>query len=473
MVLTELYGPLKRMSVTTTARDLKLPFDYQYDNAKPLDVVKPLTMFGDRVGSVSPKSSLQDYAQWLTAPSNPQFTKVIVNRLWKEVFGIGIIEPVDDITDYTKPSNPELLAYLEDLFRELDFDIKAFLRILHNTQASQRVASQRDLKPGEPYHFEGPLLRRMTAEQVWDSIVSLSVPHADGFKPRLKSQLSDIERLRLISKSLEGRTLEEFQATLNVLAPLMLELQGKETQFRRQLQSASKKRDRARIGSLRSEMKEYRVQVIRKIRNIGYVHLRGEIEISHLLKPFGLKESDFADSETNPSAGAFYTRRATKLAAVALGKAPANLDPQAARAWYATQKAEFKEYDQLIRGMARASELTSPAPRGHFLRDFGQSDREVIENANDNASIPQALNLLNGSAATVIANRYSPTGHRIHAERDVSAKIRTIFRAVLTRDPTDAELRLLQTKMTSLNNRNREEQIVWTLLNTQQFLFIQ
>jgi hypothetical protein len=39
----------------------------------------------------------------------------------------------------------------------------------------------------------------------------------------------------------------------------------------------------------------------------------------------------------------------------------------------------------------RAAELDSPAPRGHYLREFGQSDRDLIDNANYDASMPQAL----------------------------------------------------------------------------------
>ena len=44
---------------------------------------------------------------------------------------------------------------------------------------------------------------------------------------------------------------------------------------------------------------------------------------------------------------------------------------------------------------SRAAELPSPAPRGHFLREFGQSDRDLIDNANSDASMPQALVLMN------------------------------------------------------------------------------
>lgn len=473
LVLSELYGPLKRMSVLESVQELKLPHDYAYNDAQPLSTVGTGTMFGERVSASRGESPIAVYARWLTSPQNPTFTKVIVNRLWKEVFGAGLIEPVDDITDYSKASNPELLGYLEDLFQELNYDIKAFLGILYNSQAYQREVNHRELEPGEACYFPGPTLRRMSAEQVWDSIVGLAVPHADGFKPRLKKQLPAIERLRLISTSLEGRPLDEFEAMLNQIAPLMDELIKKEAQQRKQLQVASRKRDRKRMSDLRAEMKRSRAEVLRQVRKIGYPDLRDEIDISRLLNTFGLSESNFSSDDAIPADGAFYTTKATKLPSVAIGPAPAHLDKTAARAWHAAEKAEFHAYHQLIKGMARASELTSPAPPGHFLRDFGQSDREVIENAANEASIPQALNLLNGKAAALIANRYSPVGQRVHAERSTDAKIRVIFRAMLTRDPTNAELQLLITRLASRGQARFVERVVWALLNTQQFLFVQ
>src|SRR5262249_20183657 len=56
---------------------------------------------------------------------------------------------------------------------------------------------------------------------------------------------------------------------------------------------------------------------------------------------------------------------------------------------------------------ARASELASPERPGHLLRAFGQSDREVISNANDGADVPQALALLNGPALDALKNPMS------------------------------------------------------------------
>jgi hypothetical protein len=57
--------------------------------------------------------------------------------------------------------------------RENRYDTKAFIRILCNTQAYQREVTRTEWPAGQPYPFTGPLLRRMTAEQMWDSFTTL------------------------------------------------------------------------------------------------------------------------------------------------------------------------------------------------------------------------------------------------------------------------------------------------------------
>jgi hypothetical protein len=122
--------------------------------------------------------------------------------------------------------------------------------------------------------------------------------------------------------------------------------------------------------------------------------------------------------------------------------------------------------------MARASELESPAPRGHFLREFGQSDREVIDNAADHASVPQALNLLNGPLVEALTNPFAVFGSRLHEAGESEEKIAMIFQAMLTREPTDSE-RDLALSSVEEHGDSAYEGIVWALLNTQQFIFVQ
>ena len=106
----------------------------------------------------------------MTNPQNPRFATNIANRVWKKIFGLAVQEPVTDIDDLTVSSNPALLAYLTEEMRRLKFDLRTFQGLLVSTEAYQRQAGI--LSSNETvYHFPGPVMRRMTAEQVWDSLM--------------------------------------------------------------------------------------------------------------------------------------------------------------------------------------------------------------------------------------------------------------------------------------------------------------
>jgi hypothetical protein len=122
--------------------------------------------------------------------------------------------------------------------------------------------------------------------------------------------------------------------------------------------------------------------------------------------------------------------------------------------------------------MARAVELESPAKRGHFLRDFGQSDREVIGNSSSNASIPQALYLLNSPLNVAIQNSNAFLGGLLAALQKPEDKIDLIYRSMLTRKPTQIEMERILTNYQTYGEETIED-LVWALLNSRQFIFIQ
>ena len=111
----------------------------------------------------------------MTHPENLRFATNIANRLWKKAFGLAVQEPVTDIDDPAKASNPELLAALTETMKSTGFDPREFQRMLYLTQAWQRRSSITPDAAAGPYLFPGPLLRRLTAEQAWDSVLTLAV----------------------------------------------------------------------------------------------------------------------------------------------------------------------------------------------------------------------------------------------------------------------------------------------------------
>src|SRR4051812_11956449 len=173
--------------IGTSDGTIKLPADYQYDDAKPGAKVTAHAIFGP-VGLPAEEKNpdyRQRFGDWLTSPDNARFTQVIANRLWKRVMRRGLIEPIDDLRDDTKATQPELLAYLTQLMKDLHYDMRAYYEVLYNTQAYQRDIDAVEPKEGETNYFRGHLLSRMTAEQAWDSILTLEIPNIDASESAL------------------------------------------------------------------------------------------------------------------------------------------------------------------------------------------------------------------------------------------------------------------------------------------------
>jgi len=164
-----------------TERRLKFPKDYAYDDAKPNGVVTPNTPFGaDADAGPLKQQRIAPFVSWFTSPENPRFARNIANRMWKEVFGLGLIEPVDDLKSDATPFAPEVMAYCEELLVELEFDLKTYRRILTRSELFQRECHAENIGAAvEGYPMTGPVLRRLSAEQMWDSIVGLIVPDVD------------------------------------------------------------------------------------------------------------------------------------------------------------------------------------------------------------------------------------------------------------------------------------------------------
>ncbi len=155
-------------------KTLRLPRDYQYDNGKPGQVVAAHVIFGDAPSTAKDLTNRERYARWLISPSNPQFTQVIANRLWARLFGIGLVNPVDDFSELNKPTNPALLAHLTRTMQDLRYDMKEFQRLVLNTKTYQLATNREDYNKDNFRHQAG-VLRRLTAEQLWDSFITMVV----------------------------------------------------------------------------------------------------------------------------------------------------------------------------------------------------------------------------------------------------------------------------------------------------------
>lgn len=338
------------------AAKLLLPHDYRYDDAKPKEAVAPKTIFGPPAEIGKDESPRIAFAKWLTSPENPRFAKTIANRLWKKSFGVGQIEPIDDIKDDSQPENPELMDFLTSEMIRLKFDLKEYLRIICNTKVYQREANHAEVTPGDEYHFPGPLLRRMTAEQVWDSFITMA-----AFNP------------------------DEYQTE-----PAFVE---------------------AKLMNL----------------DLSKVTAKQVYKADQDLRSNELKKSREARQANHTYKGVL---------------------------------------------LVRASEQPSPRPPGHFLRQFGQSDRDAIEVSSVDGTVPQVLQMFNGPITHMLLESGSVMYKNVISEQSPEARIDVVFLSILARKATSAERQAALAEVKAHGDAGYGN-VIWALVNTREFLFVQ
>ena len=133
-------------------------------------------MFPD-LGQIDPDAPrdqrLRRLAELMTDAENGRFTRTIVNRLWHRLMGRGIVHPVDAMQ--TEPWSADLLDYLAVDLVDNDYDLRRVLRLIVTSAAYQSQAVALEEEPSGPqYVYNGPIAKRMTAEQFVDAMWQLT-----------------------------------------------------------------------------------------------------------------------------------------------------------------------------------------------------------------------------------------------------------------------------------------------------------
>src|SRR5207302_128805 len=101
----------------------------------------PATLDAKPLPADSSADRRQYFADWLTARDNPYFAKALVNRVWRNFLGRGLVEAEDDLRQTNPPSNAELLDALAKDFAEHRHDVKRLIRLVMNSAAYQRTSN--------------------------------------------------------------------------------------------------------------------------------------------------------------------------------------------------------------------------------------------------------------------------------------------------------------------------------------------
>jgi len=139
--------------------------------------MKPHLLLKGDVDVPAGRDRREIFAEWLTADDNPFFAKAAVNRIWGQLLGRGIVEPVDDFRDSNPPSNAPLLDALSAEFVKNGFSRKWAVRTIMKSQTYQLSSRKNEFNGSDEIYFSHANTRLLSAEQLLDSICQVtSVP---------------------------------------------------------------------------------------------------------------------------------------------------------------------------------------------------------------------------------------------------------------------------------------------------------
>jgi hypothetical protein len=160
----------------------------EVDGAKPLvEIIKDLTegdIKNERTGATAvakfpygnapqtaPKASRREQlAKWIATADNQYFAKSYVNRQWSYLFGVGLIEPVDDIRAGNPPSNPKLLDRLTQEFVQSGFNVRHMIRLICKSRTYQHSLATNQWNADDTVNYSHAIARRLPAEVLFDTI---------------------------------------------------------------------------------------------------------------------------------------------------------------------------------------------------------------------------------------------------------------------------------------------------------------
>jgi hypothetical protein len=110
------------------------------------------------------------FADWLTRRDNPYFARVMANRIWANLFGVGLVDPIDDWGPHNPPSHPRLLDDLAEAYVGSGFDAKFLVRAITASAAYQRTSRLTHRSQADPRTFARMNVKGLSGEQLFDSL---------------------------------------------------------------------------------------------------------------------------------------------------------------------------------------------------------------------------------------------------------------------------------------------------------------
>jgi hypothetical protein len=134
----------------------------------------PAPLDGKPLPLESPMDRRRYFADWLTAADNPYFARALVNRVWRNFLGRGLVEAEDDLRQTNPPTNPELFDMLASELVAHQYDVKYLIRQIMSSATYQRSAFPLPGNAADDRFYSHYLVRRLSAEVILDAYAQVT-----------------------------------------------------------------------------------------------------------------------------------------------------------------------------------------------------------------------------------------------------------------------------------------------------------
>lgn len=416
--------------------------------AEPIDVAREnkasIGKIDSRKDAFKPSDLRAALAKHVTDPRNRYFSQAIVNRVWNELLGRGFVNAVDDFKDDNPPSHPRTLDFLADEFVASGYDMRFLVKAIVLTDtyrvghlppsvpAPERIAAEQE--------FTSLRVRRLVSEALFDSIVSaghlFQFKHKAGENIVLQSTtirmqvpvetkpgaIPKLSEKPALGGEMQGQAMPAMAST--PAAPSGYDLErGIEVNFKAALM---KKKDDVPLEAMKAPSKD-------------------DLEAEMAMKMEMQKKAEKAATANAPK-----TKTVLREVKTAVDDNPV---------------------------FVSAMRMAAPAPRGHFLRVFGQTERtELDPQRDDSPSMRQSLMMLNGK----LTNEAARVGSREPMHKllsgpkpDLHKAIRLAYREILTREPATDEITEAKSILAAAATpQDGMADLRWALFNCNEFRYL-
>ena len=337
--------------------------------------------------------------------------------MWDYVFGAGIVPELDNWSNSPDPIYPETMVLLENAMKATDYDIAQFLRILYHTRLFQREVAADEPQMGQPFHFSGPILRRLSAEEIRDSFITLNAGNVDDNRNYgLTNAWNRYSDAYTVLMEASPQQIKEVAKAGAAAEKARRDAQAETSKIRTAIRKARESQNFAKVRQLEQKARELKKQTGKK----GY--LAG-------------KENEFL----------------VKVAPAIARRSPRSLPSH--------RPIEM-----------RSSEIPSPSRGNSLEREFGASDRETPSAGHTKATVPQTLRLLNGIETSLLTSKKTNFSKNFSRLETPEERLEHLFLALYSAKPTAEEKAAF---LPEVETAQTSAVFARAILTSNRFLFVQ